>query len=121
MKNDKLLPCPICDRKVKVSGGIEEWTPTFYDPDSSGDPYYICCKCGLQFSIGDCEIEEFAKAWNTRKPMERIVEQLEEELKLSKEEIDRCVIKALPQYDRAIGYERAIYNALNIVHNGGIE
>lgn len=58
--------CPICGREVKVRGGVEDWKPTFYDPDSGGDPYYIHCECGLEFSIGYCEITDLAKAWNRR-------------------------------------------------------
>lgn len=49
-----------------VRGGAEEWKPTFYDPDSGGDPYYIHCECGIEFSIGYCEITDLAKAWNKR-------------------------------------------------------
>ena len=37
----ELKPCPFCGREVSIHGGPEEWTPTFYDPDSGGDPYYI--------------------------------------------------------------------------------
>ena len=66
MNDIELLECPICGRKVEIHGGIEEWTPTFYDPDSGGDPYYIYCECGLSFEIGYCEAIELANAWNTR-------------------------------------------------------
>ena len=66
MDNIKLLECPICGRKVEIHGGVEEWTPTFYDPDSDGDPYYIQCKCGIEFCIGYCDITEIVNAWNTR-------------------------------------------------------
>ena len=66
MNDIELLECPICGRKVEIHGGVEEWTPTFYDPDSGGDPYYIHCKCGLSFEIGYCDATELAKAWNTR-------------------------------------------------------
>ena len=61
-----LKKCPICGKEVKVHGGVEEWKPTFYDPDSGGDPYYIHCDCGLKFSNGYCEYEDFQNAWNTR-------------------------------------------------------
>lgn len=61
-----LKPCPICGKKVEVHGGNEEWTPTSFDPDSGGEPYFIECKCGLNFSIGPCEYTDFTKAWNTR-------------------------------------------------------
>lgn len=66
MNDIELLECPICGRKVEIHGGIEEWAPTFYDPDSGGDPYYISCECGLSFEIGYCEAIELANAWNTR-------------------------------------------------------
>ena len=71
--NIKLKSCPICGRDVDIHGGVEEWKPTFYDPDSGGDPYYIHCECGLEFSIGYCESTELAEAWNTRIPMEQII------------------------------------------------
>lgn len=61
-----LKKCPICGKEVEVHGGVEEWKPTFYDPDSGGDPYYIRCDCGLEFSNGCCEYEEFQNAWNKR-------------------------------------------------------
>lgn len=61
-----LKKCPFCGKEVKVHGGVEEWKPTFYDPDSGGDPYSIHCDCGLEFSIGYCDYEEFQNAWNKR-------------------------------------------------------
>lgn len=66
MDNIELLHCPICGRQVEIHGGVEEWKPTFYDPDSGGDPYYIHCECGIEFSIGYCDITEIVNAWNTR-------------------------------------------------------
>lgn len=63
----KLKLCPFCSKDVEVHGGSEEWKPTFNDPDSGGDPYYIHCNCGLKFSKGYCEIDEFIESWNTRK------------------------------------------------------
>lgn len=82
MKN-KLLPCPFCGNEVEIHGGVEKWTPTFYDPDSGGDPYYINCKCGVEFSIGYCDAFDLIKRWNTRKPMERIAKTLEDKREIS--------------------------------------
>ena len=62
----KLKPCPICGSQVEIHGGIEEWFPTFYDPDSGGDPAYISCKCGIVFETGTYEYSELAEAWNRR-------------------------------------------------------
>ena len=67
----ELLPCPFCGAEVEIQGGCENWRPTFYDPDSGGDPYFIGCKCGCHFDIGSQDAEEFINAWNTRTPKER--------------------------------------------------
>ena len=47
--------------------------------------------------------------------MDRIVEQLEEELRLSEEEKRRCVAENAMQFDSAKGYYNGIDNALAIV------
>ena len=44
-----LVPC-MCGRTPKEHGP-EDWKPTFYDPDSGGDPVSIECECGINFSI----------------------------------------------------------------------
>lgn len=62
--NPKPKKCPKCGRKPKIHGGPEEWKPSYYDPDSGGDPYYIECECGYEFCIGHCEYHEFVNAWN---------------------------------------------------------
>ena len=61
-----LKGCPKCGRPVVAHGGTGEWNPTFYDPDSGGEPYRIDCDCGISFCIGCCEYDEFAGAWNRR-------------------------------------------------------
>ena len=61
-----LKKCPICGKQVEVIDGFENWIPTYYDPDSGGDPYRIKCDCGLSFCIGHCDYSDFVKAWNTR-------------------------------------------------------
>jgi len=78
-----LMHCPFCGKPVEIHGGPEEWSPTFYDPDSGGDPYYVDCNCGLHFSIGCREIEEVIKAWNHRHELARLsnlLEQVAEEI-----------------------------------------
>lgn len=88
MSEIKFNKCPICGKEVEVHGGDIDWKPTFYDPDSGGDPYYIHCECGLEFSIGYCDIADLANAWNTRKPMERIVKKIKERQQIHKEIYD---------------------------------
>jgi hypothetical protein len=63
---ENLLPCPFCNGEAEIVGGPENWAPTFYDPDSGGDPIAVVCKtcaCGLHFFDGYAEA---ASAWNRR-------------------------------------------------------
>ena len=62
-----LLPC-MCGRTPKEHGP-EDWKPTFYDPDSGGDPVSIECECGVNFSIWSYDYYETRLAWNTRAPI----------------------------------------------------
>lgn len=80
--SDKLLPCPFCDSE-KISMGAYSISP---------DCYIRCESCGcviekevpwngMNQEEHDRECAKFLiEAWNTRKPMERIVERLEDEL-----------------------------------------
>ena len=92
----KLLPCPFC-------GGEGSAFVDKYEKYFTG-----CLKCNFYYGIEiehDCELEdgwlaihdskeEAINAWNTRKPMDRIVEQLEERRK---------------------GYERSLQNTMGSV------
>lgn len=49
------------------------------------DGYYVsCCKEGCVVMTNSYTEKEAAKVWNTRKPMERIVERLEEEANINR-------------------------------------
>ena len=78
----ELKCCPICGKEIDIETDLyipeRDWKPTFYDPDSGGDPINIHCKCGLSFSTGTYDWNEFVNAWNTRTPMANIVDKLEE-------------------------------------------
>lgn len=65
-EQNKLKPCPFCGSEIEIKGGPENWRPTWYDPDSGGDPYCINCKCGCRFNIGSQDAEDFINAWNRR-------------------------------------------------------
>ena len=66
MKNEvKLLPCPFCKEELEVVG----------------KDHYLAHKtngCILQPLCFESDDNEAIKAWNTRVPMERIVDDLEE-------------------------------------------
>jgi Lar family restriction alleviation protein len=59
----KLLPCPFCGGEA-IS-------------DSCGNHWVRCTFCGARGSVGNTR-KEAIEQWNTRKPMDRIVEQLKE-------------------------------------------
>lgn len=68
---DKLLPCPFCGGEAEIVGGPEDWSPTFNDPDSGGDPVSVVCKnceCGLHFFE---DYEKAIAAWNQRAYLEQ--------------------------------------------------
>lgn len=71
MQNKELLPCPFCGGENVRFGSVG---------NSFGiDNYIKCDSCYAKIQI--CEeygIEKLKAKWNTRKPMERIVERLEE-------------------------------------------
>ena len=60
---EKLKKCPFCGGEVRFATEEGNWI--------------LCPKCGAESDYFDRK-EEAITAWNTRKPMERIVERLEE-------------------------------------------
>lgn len=83
LKNCPLKNCPFCGGKAETYE--YESSRDIYDSDTLGyvDTEYFtkygvgCTLCGCIVAEKNSE-EEAIKAWNTKKPMERIVERLEE-------------------------------------------
>lgn len=78
MSEIKLLPCPFCGGKATITI-IEPHKHAFatWMPDYTGGTFIECYNCSCSVS-GETE-EEAIGHWNTRKPMQDIVERLERE------------------------------------------
>ena len=67
MSDVKLKPCPFCGGEAKLHH------------NSLTDKFKVwCSECDCRTDVYS-DKEEVVKCWNTRKPMERIVDRLEEE------------------------------------------
>ena len=83
MSGIKLLPCPFCGGEARLM---------YYDSEGDGTPSCInydeelevshafvhCYNCDTDFFHHSDSAKKVLDMWNTRKPMERIVERLEE-------------------------------------------
>lgn len=78
MSEIKLLPCPFCGYDYAQ---IEH--------DKEGFVYVQCHKSGCMARTDGCLNEnEASRLWNTRKPMERIIERLEDEANICRDAFD---------------------------------
>lgn len=81
MSEIKLLPCPFCGGEAKYKKHYRE------DIYHGYLPVMKCESCGAIASLTDSDIgnyeEILTRKWNTRKPMQEIVEKLEEEIEKS--------------------------------------
>ena len=121
MSEIKLLPCPICNGEVKIAlfgcGGEEWYSITRFDDEDNS------CQCRLfvesekffaedDESVKEKHMQDLINRWNTRKPMERIIERLEEERKYSYENFK----------DEERAWRKGLRTAIKIVkEEGGIE
>lgn len=126
----ELKKCPLCGAELKVYGP-EDWKPTFYDPDSGGDPYTAVCDCGFNFHTNHYDYAEFVKAVNRRAQPENKPLTLDELLQLDGEPVyydwddigwsKVVVINEYPRIAAVInhgrGYECALYTPTDIMGN----
>lgn len=114
MSEIKLLPCPFCGGEVEIVGINNE------------NPFYVVCEnCGLEFGHPDYGKEyhyyQIIKAWNTRKPMERIVERLQGKKKTLCGTYD-FYTKPLDRPSCKIAFNNGICESIEIIkEEGGIE
>ena len=86
MSEIKLLPCPFCGGEAKLYSGIGYAVVGCKKEDCQGS---ACC---YKYNSKKEAIEQ----WNTRKPMERIIERLEEEERTLQDKYERNLKK---EYD----------------------
>ena len=114
MSETKLLRCPFCDEEMIPSYKLPEHPNGYlkwlrFHPDN---------KCFLKAHSIDLRETESVEAWNTRKPMQNIVERLEH---FNEETFYRANGRANGK-TLAYGYSQGIYKAIEIVkEEGGIE
>ena len=108
--NDELKPCPFCGgeadlNNVSVKLG-EQWLWSIE-----------CVECGV--FIDREEKDYVIKAWNTRKPMERIVERLEQQKQQYKRRSEEAahVLQGEHFFGKMCSYDHAI----EIVKGGGVD
>ncbi len=106
MSEIKLLPCPFCQAKLKRW----DYMPSVFFEH----PYNGCILSGKKV----LESEHDVKAWNTRKPMERILTRLEEEVTL--ERMDKMEDRVGKR--QTTGFGLGVNASIEIVkEEGGIE
>lgn len=101
MSDTELKPCPFC-------GGAH-----IIETFSNFIPVLMCSSCGatmiVPMDFNRSKKDELVKKWNTRKPIERIVEQLEEYL------------KNVPETNENFNGAGGFYKAIEIVKKAGAE
>lgn len=120
MQNNKLLPCPFCGGKAELKQSHDFLT-------GENCTYVQCTECNVKTDELNCDVpfgyeheidrkflnplEVSVKTWNTRKLVERIVEQLEKEK----------ITNVEPEATHAFMWNSAIQKAIACVMNGGKE
>lgn len=92
----KLLPCPCCGAEAKVMIPQGHYF-TFYQ--------VVCTECELA-SKATPTVDMAVELWNTRKPMDRIVEKLQH-------------AKEMTLTDMGISYNRALDFAITLIKKAG--
>lgn len=110
MSEVKLRNCPCCGGKANLRI-YEDFTIDFH----SVYKYYVQCnECEMQSSM-TANMDKAINAWNTRKPMDDIVERLKHVKEKEQPEINgKTTIRDLEVFKMTLGY------AIKIV-KGGVE
>lgn len=106
MSDIKLKECPFCGGEAKIiKQGHREYAPTYYVRCTT-----IFCRIATPHYKKEAEV---IRIWNTRKPMDRIVEQLEEY------QDNNSQNKSTDDYE--LGVFNTIEKTIELVKAGGVE
>ena len=96
--SDKLKPCPFCGGEVALLKGLCEL-----------DNYVMCLSCRSKTKPYNTK-ETAINVWNTRKPIQKVLERLEEQQKIYKEAWENTdwIPDKTAYINRARGFEQAI-------------
>ena len=115
MSEIKLLPCPFCGEKQLIHRSQMRFTDSteenmIHEDGTKKWTYIECGRCGCSTKAYCYEYQSTNK-WNTRKPMDKVVEQLE----------DYQMWKELLIYDITYREKEIINRAIDIIRAGGKE
>lgn len=111
MSTDIIKRCPFCGGEAAIDKIIANCVDVECTVCHAGSRLVLCTE-------GDME-NKAIKAWNARKPMDDILERLQDELELSSKEKVRVKKENPLQFDRVVGYSNGIANAIDIVREVG--
>lgn len=106
MSEINLLPCPFCGGEAELVGR-RHWVR--------------CKRCAVESGYYD-NPETAIENWNTRKPMEQIVERLKKEKKIHTENYNISLYRDFPEVKRRYKQMCSVIDkAIDIVHTNGKE
>ena len=107
-----LLPCPFCGGDAEIiTGSTVLW-----------EHAVRCTKCRTAIKMMRGVSPSVARnsainKWNTRKPVEQLVQQVQYELQLADVEKERCSTENRLQFDSVKGYATGVSNILDLIKN----
>ncbi len=118
MSDARLLPCPFCGGEAETG-----------NPNQHDKLFVVGCNTPMcygninHFTLIFTDKESAITTWNTRKPIDRIVEEMEEEREISYADFEDYVAEKSPCLDAEYDdlFHRGLERAIKIVKAGGLE
>ena len=105
MSNERLKPCPFCGEEAEMRH------------DRFNRPYIECIQGCARTPDYWGNYAFIIKTWNTRKPMERIVEKLEQRKNFYENRMGEGIERDLEDWGSVKSYE----DAIEILKGGGVD